>query len=321
MRNNAGSSSLVNGSSILDTVIVGGGPAGLSAALGLGRCLRKVVVCDAGQPRNAAAKVFNAYLSRDGSSPQEFLQISRAQLQRYETVEFRNGKVRSIKRVPRGFEAALDSGERLSARTILLATGLVDELPDIKGIRQFYGETVHSCPYCDAWELRGLPLAVLGGSQQAADLALELLLWSRDIVLCTYAVTPSFPGKTRDKLSRLGIKVIEAPIEGLEGTGGQLKGLRFVDGSFLPRVGAFFSPGQFQRSSLPQQLGCCFCEESCVRCGEDAATNVPGVYAAGNCTNGVQLVVAAVAEGMRAALAINDALLEEDLTAELGDLI
>ena len=308
---------------ILDTIIIGGGPAGLSAALGLGRCLRKVVVCDAGHPRNAAAKVFNGYLSRDGSSPQEFLQVSRAQLQRYETVEIRNATVADVERLPRGFAAVLVSGERMHARTVLLATGLVDELPVIEGVRQFYGKSIHSCPYCDAWELRGFPLAVLGGSQQAADLALELLLWSRDVVLCTYAVPQSFSPETRNAMSRAGIKIMDEPVARMEGSGDRLEGLRFADGTFLPRRAAFFSPGQYQRSSLAERLGCDFCpyEDGCVLCGEDTATNIPGVYAAGNCTKGVQLVIAAVAEGMRAAFAINDALLEEDLTAELGELI
>ncbi len=310
----------VNSPHPFDTIVVGGGPAGLSAALGLGRCLRKVVVCDAGKPRNAAAKVFNGYLSRDGASPHEFLEISRGQLKRYETVEIRKALVVGIEGVPQGFTVELDSGERLTARTILLATGLVDELPQIEGIRQFYGETVHSCPYCDAWELRGSALAVLGGSQEAADLALELLLWTRDIILCTYGVKASFSQETRSTMLRAGIKILDASVQRLEGKGGQLEGVRFNDGTFLPRRGAFFSPGQFQRSNLAEQLGCKACDEEigCIRCGEDTATNVPGVYAAGNCTKGVQLVIAAVAEGMRAAFAINDALLEKDLNALKG---
>ena len=152
----------------LDAIIIGGGPAGLSAALVLGRCLRHVLVCDVGHPRNEAAKVFNGYLSRDGSTPGEFLQICRAQLRRYETVEFRKVKVVDVERGDRRFTAVLETGERVASRMLLLATGLVDELPEIENFREFYGRSAHSCAYCDGWEHRGQPIAVTGCTQDAA---------------------------------------------------------------------------------------------------------------------------------------------------------
>ena len=298
---------------LLDTLIVGGGSAGLSAALVLGRCLRRVLVCDAGHPRNAPAKIFNGYLSRDGSTPGEFLTISRAQLRRYETVALHQVVVAEIVRGEGRFTAILETGERLLARTVLLATGLVDVLPAIEGFRQFYGQTAHSCPYCDGWEVRGQPLVVTGASQDAAELAIELLLWSPDLVLCTDGAPLECDEKTRQTLRRLRLPVIEKPIARLEGAGGELAGVRFRDETFLPRTALFFSPGQFQRSPLAEKLGCEFCPETnCVQCGLDTATCVPGVYAAGNCSKGVQLVIAAVAEGMQAAFAINNALLEAD---------
>ena len=135
---------------MLDTIIVGGGPAGLSAALVLGRCLRQVVVCDAGHPRNEPAKTFNGYLSRDGSNPAEFLAVSREQLRRYDTVEFRRAVVADVERSEGELTAILESGERLAARTLLIATGVVDKLPQIENFRQFYGKTAHSCPYATA---------------------------------------------------------------------------------------------------------------------------------------------------------------------------
>src|SRR6185436_20107378 len=137
------------------------GPAGLSAALVLGRCLRKVLLVDAGNPRNKPATIFNGYLSRDGSNPAEFLEISRAQMKRYEeTVELRSGVVKKITRKDKRFTATLETGEEFDSRTVLIATGLVDELPKIDNIRAFYGKTVHNCPYCDGWEVRGQKLAV-----------------------------------------------------------------------------------------------------------------------------------------------------------------
>lgn len=143
----------------------------MSAALVLGRCLRKVLVCDAGSPRNAPARIFNGNRSRDGSTPGEFLQISRDQLRRYETVELRKVKVESAERTDEGFVITLETGGRIASRLLLIASGLVDELPAIEGFKQFYGKTAHRCPSCDGWERRGEPVVVVGGKQDAADLA------------------------------------------------------------------------------------------------------------------------------------------------------
>lgn len=303
---------------ILDVVVVGGGPAGLSAALVLGRCLRKVLVCDAGNPRNAAARTFNGYLSRDGSSPAEFRQICRDQLARYETVELRAATVARAERSDGNFTITLETGERVDSRMLLIASGLVDELPQLEGLKQFYGKSAHSCPYCDGWEHRGELVAVAGGNQEAADLAIELLLWSKDVVLCANGPLRC-DAKARRQMQRGGIRVIESPITRLEGKRDALEGVRFDDGSVLPRTALFFSPGQHQRSPLAEQLGCKFCkEDGCIQCDDNAATNIPGLYAAGNASRGVQLVIAAAAEGTLAAVAMNNALVEVD--AEIGEL-
>lgn len=307
-----------NSSSLLDVIVVGGGAAGLSAALVLGRCLRRVLVCDVGNPRNAPARVFNGYLSRDGSTPGEFLQVSREQLRRYDTVELRTVRVDHAERGNRRFTVTLETGERIAARMLLIATGLVDKLPAIEGFKQFYGKTAHNCPYCDGWEHRGQPVAVIGGTQEAADLAIEMLLWSKDVVLCTNGPLDC-DTKARTQMARCGVGIIETPIARLEGTGDALENVRFTDGTALPRTVLFFSPGQHQRSPLAEQLGCKFCDEDgCIQCDETAATGIPGLYAAGNASRGVQLVIAAAAEGTLAAVAINNALVEAD--AESGEL-
>lgn len=303
---------------LLDVIIVGGGSAGLSAALVLGRCLRRVLVCDAGQPRNAPARVFNGYLSRDGSTPGEFLEISRDQLRRYETVELRRATVTSAERGRDCFTVTLDSGAKVASRMLLLATGLVDELPEIEGFKAFYGKTAHSCPYCDGWEHRGEAVVVIGHNQEAADLAIEMLLWSKDTVLCANGPLRC-TAKTRGQIDRAGMRVIETPIRRLEGEGEKLSGVRFTDDTVLPRTVLFFSPGQHQRSPLAEELGCEFCDEDgCIQCDEKAATCIPGLFAAGNASRGVQLVIAAVAEGTLAAVAINNALTEAE--AEDGAL-
>lgn len=302
----------------LEVVIVGGGPAGLSAALVLGRCLRHVVVLDAGEPRNAPARVFNGYLSRDGSTPGEFLQISREQLRRYETVQLRKAKVTGAQRGDGSFAVRLENGEVIESRTLLLATGVVDELPAIEGFRRFYGASAHSCPLCDGWEHRGDSLVVTGGDQGAADLAVEMLLWNKDVILCSNGPLQC-DSKTRRQLERGGVRVIATPIARLEGEGDALGGVRFTDGTFIARTVLFFSPAQHQKSPLAEQLGCEFCNvDGCIQCDEKAATCVAGLYAAGNASKGVQMVIAAAAEGALAAVAINNALLEAD--AEHNDL-
>jgi thioredoxin reductase len=300
---------------MFDTIIVGGGPSGLSAALVLGRCLRNVLVCDAGNPRNARARVFNGFLSRDASDPGEFLQIGRDQLQRYETVELRKTTVVHIKRSRECFTADLVDGQQIRSRTVLLATGLIDELPKIDGFEEFYGESIHSCPLCDAWEHRGEPLAVLGGKQEAAELAIEMLLWNKDVVLCADG-TLECDDKTKGQLAAGGIQVIDTPVARLEGEGGKLRHIRFTDGTSLARSVLYFAAAQYQKTPLAKELGCEFCDkDGCIQCDENGETSVPDLYAAGNCSRGVQMVIAAAAEGALAAVAINNHLLEADVVS------
>jgi thioredoxin reductase len=298
-----------------DVIIVGGGPAGLSAALLLGRCMRRVAVLDAGHPRNEGAKSFNGFLSRDDSTPSEFLKICRTQLERYEGVKLQRALVIGIERGESIFVATLDTSERIQARMVLLATGLTDVLPEIAGLRELYGKSVHSCPHCHGWECRGQPIGVIGSSQDAAELAIELTLWSANVKLFSNG-TGKWNDEATAQLRRRSVLVVGKAIACLERDGDTLKGVRFKDGDFAGRSAIYFSPEQFQRSPLAEQLGCEFCEDDgCIQCGEDAATCIPGVYAAGNASCGVQLVIAAAAEGTTAALAINNALLEEDSQA------
>ena len=294
-----------------DAIIVGGGPAVLSAALVLGRCRRKVLVCDVGHPRNERSKAMHGFLSRDGISPAEFAKICRDQLDSYPSVELRTVEVVHARCAGGSFNIELRGGSAESSRTLLLATGIVDELPEIPGFNQIYGRSAHHCPYCDGWERQDQALAVLGAKREAAQLAIELLQWSNDVVLCTDGAA-EFASEQRDELAQYGIRIVEDRIEALEAEGDALRGIRFRNGDFLARAALFFSPAQHQRSSLAQQLGCEFCDDNSIQCGENTETCVAGLFAAGNASRGLQLVILAAAEGTQAAFAINEALCEKD---------
>jgi thioredoxin reductase len=300
------------GDSVFDVIIVGGGPAGLSAALVLGRSRRRVLVCDAGEPRNAASHGLHGFITRDGIDPAEFLHLGREQLSPYETVKLRQTKVIDANRRANNFEITLGNGERISTRKLLLATGVVDELPEIEGIAPLYGSSVFHCPYCDGWEMRDQPLAVYGRGEKGSGLALELTLWSRDLVLCSDGPS-ELSDQQLHRLTRYSISVREDRIARLEGRDGVLEHIVFANGDLLARRGMFFSTGQKQASDLPKMLGCEFTEHGCVDTGDYETTNIPGLYVAGDASRLVQFVIVAASEGAQAAVAINKELMKEEL--------
>jgi thioredoxin reductase len=295
-----------------DCIVVGAGPAGLSAALMLGRCRRDVLVCDIGNPRNARSNGLHNYLTRDGIPPREFLELARREVERYPSVEFREVEVLDATRSPDGFRLVCADGRQLGARKLLLATGVVDELPPIAGLAPLYGTSVHHCPYCDAWEWRDQPIAVYGRAEEGSALALGLTLWTGDLMLCTDGPS-GLSEEELGQLAREGIEVREDRVARLEGRDGRLEQIIFENGESLPRRALFVCSGQHQRSALARKLGCRFTNKGAVVTGTCEATDVPGVYVAGDASKEAQFVVVAAAEGAEAGMAISRALLKEDL--------
>lgn len=295
-----------------DCIVVGAGPAGLSAALMLGRCRRRVLVCDAGQPRNARSAGLHNYLTRDGIQPAELLRLAREELKRYSSVEFRSVEVLDATRSPDGFRLVCADGKQLGARKLLLATGVVDELPDIEGLEPLYGTSVHHCPYCDAWGWRDQPLAIYGRGEEGFSLALGLTVWSDDLVLCTDGPS-GLSDAEAEQLNQEGIEIREEEIARLEGHDGRLERVVFIQGEPLSRRALFVCAGQHQRSGLARKLGCRFTSKGAVDTGSCEVTDVPGLYVAGDSSKEAQFVVVAAAEGAEAGMAINKALLKEDL--------
>lgn len=291
-----------------DVAIVGAGPAGLSAALILGRCRRDVVVFDAGQPRNAASRGLHGFITRDGMHPMMLRQLARAELAQYPSVELQDVSVSHITRQTEGFAVVLENGACVRCRMLLLATGRTDELPAKPGFRELYGRGVYHCPICDGWEHRDLPFATYGRGEDAFELALELLTWSSEVTLCTDGPANLSAGQQR-KLAAAGIRLREEQVaELVAGADGMLATVRFSRGGPLPCRALFFGEVTPQRSSLPETLGCRFGESGGVVCDQHAATGVPGLFVAGNVRCGNHLAITAAAEGAEAALAINDAL-------------
>jgi thioredoxin reductase len=294
-----------------DCIIVGGGPAGLSAALMLGRCRRRVLLCDVGGQRNLRSHAMHGYLTRDGVSPAEFLRLARAELGRYGTVECRELEIVEATREDGGFAVCAADGTRLNTRKLLLATGVIDELPAIEGLDALYGTSVHHCPYCDAWEWRDRPLAAYGEGEAGSGLALSLTFWSRDVLFCTGGA--ELPDGAAARLAAAGVKIREELVARLEGRDGRLERIVFASGERVPRSALFVVAGQRQRSPLAERLGCLFTHQGTVNTGTCEVTNVPGLFVAGDASKEAQFVVVAASEGTEAGMAIHKALMKDDL--------
>jgi len=298
-----------------DAIVVGGGPAGLSAALLLGRARRRVLLCDSGEHRNDRAVAMHGFLTRDGIPPAELRRLARDELRAYPGVRVMDCRVVEAVRGDAGFVVTLEGEEEpLHSRRLLLATGMVDELPDLPGLDAVWGRTAWHCPYCDGYERRDQPLAVHGEGRLGVKMALEVRSWSHDLVLCTGG--SRIDAKDRRRLDELGIGVREEKLVALEQEAGELRALRFADGSALPRRGLFLAAPQRQRCELAERLGCSRTRKGMIRAGHDGGTEVPGLYVAGDASPHVQLAIVAAAQGSMAAFALNAELLREDLQAE-----
>jgi len=270
------------------------------------------VVLDAGRPRNAAAPHSHGFLTRDGAPPLDILAEGRREVAAY-GVDIRDLEVTHIERSDDSILVTLQDGALLATRKLLLATGVRDVLPDVPGLAPLYGTSIHHCPYCDGWENRDRAVAVYGGPDEASGLAISLLTWTRDLVVCTDGRRLTAAAKAR--LETAGIPARTEKIVRLDGRDGRLSSIVFAKGDALSRHAMFFNTGQGQRSQLAAQLGCLFTRTGHVRCDRKGSTGVPHLFIAGDANGDVQFVIVAAAEGAKAAVAINKELQAQDQEA------
>jgi thioredoxin reductase len=302
-----------------DVVVVGGGAAGLSAALVLSRARRTVLVVDAGQPRNAPADEMHGFLSRDGTSPADLLAAGRREVQAYGG-HIAAGAVGEL--VPdgqRGFWVLLGDGERLAARRVLVTTGLRDELPDVPGLRERWARDVLHCPYCHGHEVRDRQLGVLGGTPGAVRYAQIVRQWTSDLV---YFTPPgSLTPVERTQLLARAIGVVEGRIEQLvTDETDRLRGVQLQDGCVIPRDALFVPPRFVPNSALLERLGCDTDDAGWVRVDSTGRTSVPGAWAAGNVVDPRAQVITAAGAGSATAIALNADLVDEDVRDAVHDL-
>lgn len=297
---------------LYDCIIVGGGSAGLTAALMLGRARRRVLVCDQGNPRNAPAHESHSFFTRDGTPPLELLRIGREQLTPYKSVEFQAVSVKEIKKTGKQFEVVFDDNTVKHASKILLAFGVRDEFPDIENFGEFWGTTVFHCPFCHGYEVRDEPLAAVGNGEEGVGMAALLKSWSQDLVLCTNGAT-ELSTSQRELLAKHNIRIREEKIIRLEGAGDRLETIVFENGEPLARRGMLIRPKQHLRSDLAEKLGCELTDAGHIKVFDFNETSVKGVYAAGDVTSPMQSIAVAVGQGTFAAgPGINHSLTLED---------
>jgi thioredoxin reductase len=304
---------------VYDVLIVGGGPSGLSAALALGRARKRVLLCDSGPRRNAAAERVYNFVTRDGTPPEEFRRIGREQLEGYASVQVRAEQVNAISGERGSFRVTLTSGE-VVARRLLLCTGMVDEMLPIEGFREHWGHSIFQCPYCHGWEVQDRRWAYLALPQHESHFipfALKLRGWTRDVVVFTNGAV-KVADEAQQKLERAGIRLETAPIGRLVSRDGSLESVELSDGRRVPCEALFVHPPQRQ-VELVRSLGIELDEDGYVRVDPmKRETSVAGIYASGDLTTRQQGAVLAAASGTQAAAMINlDVTMELALCGEL----
>lgn len=287
-----------------DVIIVGGSAAGLSAALTLGRFRRRVLICDHQKPRNAPADAAHNFFTRDGTPPAELLRIGREQLRPYPTVSYRLAEVVAVQKEAEGFVAQMADGSVEQARRILLATGVVDKLPAIPGLADYWAKGLYHCPYCHGWEVRDQKIVIIADAEGVYHLARLLTALSDDISACVQGDGVLSAEKTA-VLAQLGVTLYTDAVTAVVGEAGVLRAVQLADGRQIACDAIFARTEPVQHSALARELGCAFTEQGYVQVDILGHTSVANVYAAGDIVSPLHQVIVAAASGAGAGSGIN----------------
>ncbi|MFD0618773.1 NAD(P)/FAD-dependent oxidoreductase [Paenibacillus sp. GCM10027629] len=295
-----------------DCAIVGGGPAGLNAALVLGRARRSVAVIDNNQPRNRVTHASHGFITRDNVTPAEFRRIAYEEILRYPSVRHWQVDVTHIRKTEQGFEIKTQSDEIIQARKVILATGLREVFPDIEGLHDFYGSSLFNCPYCDGWELRDQPLVIVSEEAGIFHTAKIMYNWSQDLVVCTNGLE-ILTEEQQDILLSKGLRIMNKPIKAFTGKNRMLEEVHFTDGTWIKRSGGFITPTFVSKAAFGEQLGYETTAYGGIVTDPAGRSSVAGLYAAGDAAYvRPSQVIYAAAAGSKVAMTVNADLTDED---------
>ncbi|GAA0878938.1 FAD-dependent oxidoreductase [Algoriphagus jejuensis] len=292
-----------------DAIIIGGSFAGLSAAMTLGRSLRKVLIIDAGKPCNRQTPHSHNFLTQDGKTPAEILSIAREQVAQYDMVTFQSGTVVAGKKVELGFEITTDTGQVFEGKKLIFATGLTDIMPDIPGFAACWGISVIHCPYCHGYEVRNEKTGILANGDFAFEYAKMITNWTKELTLFTNGKS-TLTAEQAQKLITKGVNIIETKITGIEHTDGKISRLVMEDGSKVSLEALYAKPDFVQSSDIPTALGCTLGKNGYLEVDLMQKTPIAGVFACGDSTNMFRSVAFAVSSGTMAGAACNKELID-----------
>ena len=298
---------------LLDCIIVGGGPAGLNAAVVLGRCRRKVLLFDSATYRNQYSHGVHNYLTRDDMLPSELLDIARKEVNKYGARMMMKKVVQARKNADGIFVVRDEDGTTYHAKKLLIATGLQDKVPQIPGFQELYGKAVYHCPYCDGWEVCDREVGVYARNKNGYELALALKsCWTNNVTLYTDGRNKLKPTEV-ESLTANGISIVSYPVSHLESKGDTLQYIHFKNGDKRSCEALFFVNGYEQQCNLAETFGCEMTKKGVVATNRHQQTNIEGLYVAGDADKDMHFVVVAAAEGAKAGVIINKELIKETL--------
>ncbi len=298
---------------LFDVIIIGGSYSGLAAAMALGRALRKVLIIDSGKPCNRQTPFSHNFLTQDGKTPKEIATLAKQQVAVYNTVELYNDLVIHVSKTQNGFRIQTSSEAIFSASKLVFATGIKDEMPDIKGFSECWGISVLHCPYCHGYEVKNETTAIMGNGDYGFEFAKLISNWTKDLTLLTNGKSSLNTAQT-ESLARNGIEVVEKEIEELESVNGQLQSIIFKDGT-KKIIKAIYTRLPFeQHCQLPEQLGCELTKDGYIKIDTSHKTTINGIYACGDNVTRLRTVANAVAMGTTAGMMVNKELVEEKFT-------